>query len=146
MNVWTIIRLALVVLAAVAPFFLPTESQPFQSITWQFLVVIVVALPLMLLFIVGIQAINPYSAPVWNRPSWSVNPFSTREPLQFFYFAAFVFVASGIGAVARLLALGVGSYVEALLPLVIGFGVLLGVALCMLVYRSKMAKSVVPAA
>jgi len=54
-----------------------------------------------MLFVVGIQAVNPRSASVWRYPSWSINPFLLKEPLQFFHFGGYYFLALGVGVLVR---------------------------------------------
>ncbi len=41
-----------------------------------------------MLLVIGIQAVNPWSAKVWLRPSWLADPFSLRQPCQFFHLGA----------------------------------------------------------
>jgi len=44
-----------------------------------------------MLFVIGIQAINPRSDAVWAYPRWTLNPFSMRQPLQLFHFGGYFF-------------------------------------------------------
>jgi hypothetical protein len=89
--------------------------------------------------VVGGQALNSRSTPVWRYPLWSVNPFLLGEPLQFFHLAAYFFIAAGAGAVCRSLVVGEGLRLAHFLLPLIGAGVLLGVAACTVLYRRKMA-------
>ena len=90
-----------------------------------------------LLFVIGMQAVNPWSAKVWNKPSWAANPFSFSQPCQFFHLAAWFFMASGVGAlIGRVLAhraLDVG------VPLLfaMGLGGRVGLVLVEFVFRGK---------
>jgi len=140
MSIWTSIRLALVLLAAAMAFFVPLGPEATPPIAWPHLIWMYLACPVLLLFVVGMQVRNPRSASVWRHPSWALNPFSLREPLQFFHFAGFVFIANGIGAIARLAFARAPLQVDAMLSLVMGLGVLTGVALCVVVFRSKMTR------
>ena len=140
MNVWSLIRVVLVLLASVMSFFVPLEPQSQPPITWLALAAIFVFCPLGLLFVLGIQVVNPWSAKVWRRPSWMLNPFNFREPLQFFHLGAYVCLAQGIVILGRAAFSSTPFYVEALLPLVMGLGILAGVRIATVVFRSKVER------
>ena len=73
-----------------------------------------------MLFVIGIQAVNPLSAKVWLKPAWLANPFSLRQPCQSFHLVAWYFMASGLGAfVARVLS---HRPVNADVPVLFAFG------------------------
>jgi len=137
MNVWSFVRVGLVLFVAVASFFVPLQPQAEPPITWLALAAIFVFCPLGLLFVLGIQTINPWSAKVWRRPSWTLNPFNFREPLQFFHLGAYVCLTQGVVTLARVAYSTIPFYVEALLPLVMGLGILVGVQIATAVFRSK---------
>lgn len=141
MNVWGLLRVALVLFAAVASFFVPLEPQAQPPISWLALAAIFVFCPVGLLFVLGIQVVNPWSAKIWRRPSWMLNPFNFREPLQFFHLGAYVCLAQGIVTLARVAYSSTSFYVEALLPLVMGFGILAGVQIATVVFRSKVERA-----
>jgi hypothetical protein len=92
----------------------------------------------MILFVVGLQAVNPWSASVWRRPSWCLNPFQAKEPLQFFHLGAFHFMAGGVVGLAAALFRGPAGVPLAVSLIAIGCGIWLGVRLCMVVFRRKM--------
>lgn len=140
MNIWALIRVALVLFTAVATFFVPLGPQAKPPISWPALAAIFVSCSLGLLFVFGIQAINPQSAKVWRRPSWALNPFNFQEPLQFFHLGAYVGLADGIVTFARVAYSSTPFYAEALVPLVIGLGILVGLQITMVVFRSKMTR------
>jgi len=54
--------------------------------------------PLALIFVIGIQAFNPFSAPLWTKPSWRSNFLNLRDPLHFFHFGAFAVLAGAAGS------------------------------------------------
>jgi hypothetical protein len=83
------------------------------------------------------QSLNRWSAPIWQRPSWKLNPFSPREPYQFLHLCAWTLLAQGVVYLARLAVSSAPIYPEALIPLVIGIGGLLGLRLSMIVCSSK---------
>ena len=137
MNVWVLVRLAVVAFAAASSFLMPLHAQ--APIDWTALLVILISSPIGLLLVLGLQTVNPRSAKVWHRPSWRLNPFNFHEPLQFFHLGAYVCLAQGLALLARLAVSSVPFYVESLVPLAMSVGVLVGLQLAMLLYRSKMA-------
>ena len=60
----------------------------FQVLVW----------PVMFLFVLGIQALNPRSARTWVYPTWHDNPFDFSQPLRFFHMVVFMMAAAAIGA------------------------------------------------
>ena len=62
MNLWALMRIGLVLLAAVASFVVPLGPQAKPPISWAALAAIFGVCPLGILFVFGIQAINPRSA------------------------------------------------------------------------------------
>jgi hypothetical protein len=91
-----------------------------------------------LLFVVGMQRINPLSAKLWRYPNWSINPFQLREPLQFFHFGGYFMLASGAGTTLHQFFFGRALYTSDCLPIVFGLGILCGVRACTVVYQSRM--------
>jgi hypothetical protein len=90
-----------------------------------------------ILFVIGIQAVNPWSAKVWLRSSWPANPLSLRQPCQFFHLGAWYFMASGLGAlIGRLVS---HQAVNADVPLffAVGLGMRIGLSLVEVVFRRK---------
>jgi hypothetical protein len=53
-----------------------------------------IALPLVL----SLQVANPLTRDKWKKPSWSLNPFDLKDPLQNVHLGAFEFLAMGFGA------------------------------------------------
>jgi hypothetical protein len=89
-----------------------------------------------MLFVVGLQAFNPRSAILWAKPNWRTNPFSLKQPLQFFHMMDYYFIVSVIAASVVSLLKHV-SGLEPLIPIALGTGVLLGVKFCVLLFRWK---------
>ena len=136
-DVWLVTRIALVMSGALgATAFLPGPDSPFVGQPISFLLVFfgfgVIAMP----FVVGLQAFNPRSGILWTKPDWRTNPFSLKQPLQFFHMMGYYFIVSGIAAsVATLLRHMSG--LEPFIPIALGAGVLLGVKICILLFRWK---------
>lgn len=88
-------------------------------------------------FLLGIQAVNKWSAPAWEKPSWNENPFLFRQPLQFFHFAGWLFTISSLIS-SSLTALKAPQYIwDALMPLSAGVGVLVGIHLSQVLFKKK---------
>ncbi len=94
-----------------------------------------------MLFVIGLQRWNPRSAAVWRYPSWSSNPFTSREPLQFFWFGGSFLLASGMGAMVRDLLSKPAPLFESGMLVTFGTGTLVGVWLCTVVFRGKMERA-----
>jgi hypothetical protein len=136
-RAWAYVRIGILLAALASALFEPLGPRAKPPIEWPALFVIFGVLPIALVVILGVQRINPSSAKTWTRPSWSSNFLNFRDPIQFFYFAAFLSVAQGVAVLAKIALTGTQFYVEALVPIAIGAGAWLGVKLAMLLYRSK---------
>lgn len=140
MRVWLIVRWALITASAVGAFFVPLGPQASPPIGWSALLAIFAFCPIGLLFVLGLQVINPRSAKAWLHPSWHLNPFNFRQPLQFFHLGAYVCLAQALVVLVRLVVSQTSFYIEALVPLAMAAGVLLGLKLVMLVFRAKIER------
>jgi hypothetical protein len=141
-KTWLYVRLAVVAFgAASGPTILNPQAVAESNVDWLACLAILAFTPVALLFVVGIQAVNPYSAKIWTRPSWYANPFNLRQPLQFFHPSAFFFMAGGVAAIPALPWAGVSAAPLAFILLTCGVGALLGVCLCVVTFRSKIADS-----
>ena len=93
------------------------------------------------LFVIGIPAANSLSSKVWRFPSWQINPFLVKEPLQFFHFVGHYLLALGVGVLLRhalhLRVIGPGSFVF----LALAAGVLIGVRVCTVIFYGKMNRT-----
>jgi hypothetical protein len=137
MHVWLIVRWVIIVASAVGAFFVPLGPQASPPMGLGALLAILAFCPVGLLLVLGLQVINPRSARLWLRPSWQLNPFNFRQPLQFFHLAAYVCLAQALVVLARLAGSQVSFYVEALVPVAMAIGILLGLQLVTLVFRAK---------
>jgi hypothetical protein len=136
-NAWVWLRLAAIALVIVLGCFAPLGPRATPPLDWYVPLVIFFFGPLAMVIVLGVQRINPRSARTWHRPSWTANPFSFRDPVQFFHFAAFLSIAQGVVVLARVLLTSTPFYVEALVPLAMGLGVWVGVRLAIALYSSK---------
>ena len=141
-NKWFCIRMTLVLAGGYSGLSITSPDVVASSnVDWEACLIIVLFAPLALLLVVGIQAINPCSAKVCRKPSWTINPFLFKEPLQFFHLGAYHFMAGGIVGSLSLFYRGTEAAPLAMLMLSIGAGVWLGVQLCILIFRKKMGNS-----
>ena len=141
MNQWAIVRVALLAIGLLQGALSSQAQAPLDGVTPTLIAVAFAFGIVGLLFVVGIQRINPISAPIWRYPSWSINPFLLREPLQFFHLGGFYFLASGVGELLRQIFLKNPLTLDYLFLPAIGLGLLSGVYLCTVVFRSKMART-----
>ena len=104
---WVKVRLVLVALSAVQGFAIPFLTKgEFETLGRMELGVIgagmllgLLIMPPAFLAVIGIQAVNHMSAPVWTRPNWSSNFLNLRDPLHFFHFGAWCIMAAGPGMI-----------------------------------------------
>ena len=139
MTPWAYLRLAIVAASFVGGAFGASRLSDQGVPTFQSLLFIFAGGIFGMLFVIGIQRMNPRSAAAWRYPSWLVNPFTMREPLQFFHLGGYFFLASGVGSLLRWYFVRTTPLFEPLLFTAWGCGVLIGVRLCTIVFRGKMA-------
>jgi hypothetical protein len=137
LNVWVISRAAVLLLGALgANSFVPGPQSPFAGGSVTLLLMFFGFGVIAMVFVVGLQAVNPHSAAIWTKPDWHVNPFSLKQPLQFFHLVGFFFIVTGAAAAVVALLRHLAG-MEPLLPIALGAGTLLGVRCCMVLYRRK---------
>jgi len=88
-------------------------------------------------FVLAIQFKNRFSAEVWAPPSWNTNPFQMKQPIQCFHLGAWLFITSSFITVLLTWIKSPKYILDALMPLAIGVGLLIGVHLARLLFRSK---------
>lgn len=136
-NFWLIVR-AVVLLSGIldASSFVPGAHSPFGGGTVTVLLIFFGFGMVAMVLVVGSQAINPRSAAAWTRPGWHANPFSLKQPVQFFHMAGFYFIVVGLTAIA-LAQIRHLTGLEPFLPVALGVGVLVGIRCCTALYRRK---------
>ncbi len=138
---WFLVRAALVLAAGVAALFVPLGTPAASGIGWQGVLVVLVVSPFALTLVLSIQVVNPGSAATWQRPSWLLNPFSLRQPLQFFHFAGHFCLAQGVGTLLHFAFSTTPFSYELLAPAAMGIGALMGVRLTMVVFSGKVERA-----
>lgn len=141
MNTWLYFRVGAILLVAIAGCFVPLGAHAAPPIDWDALFIIFGACAIGLPLVLGVQRFNPQSAKVWSRPSWMANPLNFRDPIQFFHFGAYLSIAQGLVVLIRMVLTSVPFYVEALVPLAMGLGILLGIRITLGLFASKFASS-----
>ena len=137
MNKWKLLRVGLILFVAVSSFFVPIGPQVKPPIDWRVLGIIFLFIPIAILFVFGIQVINPMSAKVWRKPDWSLNPINFKDPVQFFHLGAYLMLAQGIVTLCRIPFSNVHFYPGVLIPTAMGVGTLIGIQMVMLAFRKK---------
>lgn len=138
MKTWLYVRFALVASSFLQGALLEMPLPPSEDVSARSLLLVLGFGIFGMLFVIGIQRFNPRSAPTWRYPSWYINPFLLREPLQFFHLGSFIMFSVAAGSVLRAVVLGQALQLPDLLPLVLGVGVFVGVYVCTFAFRSKM--------
>ena len=137
LNIWLVVRAAVLMLGTLgASSFVPGPRSPFAGGSVTLLLMFFGFGVIAMMLVVGLQAINPRSASVWIKPDWHVNPFSLKQPLQFFHMMGFYFIVVGLTAIV-LTQLRHLSGLEPCLPIALGAGVLVGIRCCVSLYRRK---------
>jgi len=137
MNFWMWSRAVVLLLGVLgANSFVPGPQSPFAGGSFVLLLMFFAFGVIAMVFVVGLQAVNPHSATVWAKPGWHVNPFSLKQPLQFFHLVGFFFIVTGLAAAVVALLRHLAG-LEPLLPIALGGGILLGVRCCVVLFRRK---------
>jgi len=102
MRVWIFTRLAFIVIAAVAGFFLDI-SHPWSppTISRDLAIAFIGGAVCVLSWGTWLQMMAPIFTRAWLRPSWRLNPFNFRQPLQFVHLFAHTCLAFGLVVFAR---------------------------------------------
>jgi hypothetical protein len=137
MNLWIRIRWVLLVASFTMFLFAPTRSEGADS-DWTALLIIGLVMPVGLAAVIGVQFLNPRSAPIWEYPSWRSNFLNFRQPIQFFHFAGYVCLTQGIGATVKVLITSAPITPLVLSGFVMAASAAAGVWACTRVYRRKM--------
>lgn len=137
MSRWQYVHIALIFFVAILSFFVPLGPKAASPITWGDLTAMLIFPMLALPAVLSVQLLNPGSTAIWRRPSWARNPFSFSEPLQLFHLGVYVCLAQGLVTIARIAFSEADFYPEAFVPVALAIGVLLGLRLTAVVFRSK---------
>jgi len=71
-------------------------SRTQQPINWEAVILVSLFTPIIIVILMGFHALIPIIEITWKRTDWSSNPFSIKDPLQFFHMGAITFMATGI--------------------------------------------------
>lgn len=137
-NKWLLIRLGLIAVSSAAYAIQgPVSAHAEPPIDLSALVIGLFFGIIGLQFILAIQFVNKKSAEIWESPSWSENPFQMKQPIQFFHLGAWLFIVSSLVSVIQTWLKNPKFILDALMPLVIGVGLLIGVHLSRALFRRK---------
>jgi hypothetical protein len=135
---WFWVRIGLLIYGFIMGLFYPSQAAVNDSgVDWMASLMVIIIMPFGMLFVIGIQAFNPISATEWRKPSWEINPFLLKEPLQFFHLCAFFFIASGLSACLSVTFRSVEGAPLAVLILSCGVAAWLGVQMSVQVFKKK---------
>jgi len=125
---WSRFRTNLLILAAVVGSlsFLNQQPEPLNEIArhevyfYCFgMLMTFVMWPFMVVAVVGFQTINPYSDPIWSRPTHHSNPLRLKNPLMVTHFVMYFVIAQGAGMLVTAI---LGGWLQ----LLIGIGMIIG--------------------
>ncbi len=138
MNKWTYIRVALIVISVITILWQgPTSSHASPPIDSTALIIAILFGIFGLQFVLAIQAVNKRSATTWKTASWVENPFTLKQPVQFFHFGGWLFVVSSLVSVALTWFQKPEYILDSLMPFCFGLGILGGVHLSTVIFRRK---------
>jgi hypothetical protein len=138
MNKWVIVRLVVTALAAAQGALSADNWLPARPVTALLLIGMlaygVIAVPV----VIWAQRLNPRNRPVWHFPSWSRNPLTLRDPMQFFHMVGFVFLAAGLGVAGHDVSVGEPLRLpHAVLP-AFGVGMIIGCYVAARLFRRQL--------
>jgi hypothetical protein len=141
-SVWLSVKIAILVLTFLSSVIKPLGGadalSPAEALTLA--AVVTPVWILMLLLVVDIQAINPRSDAEWHYPRLTDSLLNFGQPLSFFHFFAFYSGSMAAGSLLAHLATGVENLWWVGAGAGTALGLLLGVRLCLLVFRWKRPK------
>jgi hypothetical protein len=136
---WLGLRISLILIAlAQSKFFLSSMDGDFSTYSLAFPLIMSSLCTIGVLFILRIQASSSYfrGGERWLKPSWRLNPFDFRQPLQFFHAAAFYSLSLALGCAVFGLSRTPPSWAWEL-PISTGLGLWFGVRLYPYNFRKK---------
>ncbi len=139
-NLWLYVRGALIAAGFVGAFFSADRTDYFGLSLSQLTLGAFAFGALAMLLLIGLQAFNPRSDPVWTYPRWTAYPFSSRQPLQFFHMGGYFVLASGAGGLLHSMFGGRALPPEPVGLASWGAGILIGVWCCTRVFKRKMER------
>jgi hypothetical protein len=139
---WKAIRLGIVALSFVSPFFGPPISTAASHMSWLAVGVVLVFFPIAMFVGVGVLLLLRGPQFDYQPPSWQVNPFNFAHPEQFFHLGAFATLAAGVAMLTRILFNSSRVTPEHLAPIAMGIGVWVGLRLLTAVYRRQVRNGI----
>jgi len=148
-GTWFTIRIGLCAFGFFVAMLIPVEqfdelrsiSNWMPAILCVFAIISLILIPPMLLFVIGIQAINPFSDDKWTPPTHRSNPLRLGNPLLFFHFGAFFLGATGLGFLASSPWKGLMVAARGMFVVLGSIMMLVGIRLCMRAFKDKMTQT-----
>ena len=136
-SFWIVVRVTLLLAGLFqSAYFLRSVHGDFSKPSWSFPFAMAGLVAIGILFICFIQTVNPRALDKWAKPSWVLNPFNYKQPLQLFDLGGYYFLSIGIGCLVLGLAREPKTWLWEM-PLGIAVGVLAGVRLCVLIFSDR---------
>lgn len=144
--------MGIIIFSVLAVFLIPTALyDDMRSIPSNFILplllfaaICLISIPIMLLFVIGIQYINPLSDKYWSKPTHDANPFCFGNPLFFFHFGAYQMLAVGVGSFISALWHGWPALLHGIFLLLGSLMFLVGIHACVHCYHKKFLETSEP--
>jgi hypothetical protein len=136
--IWLIVRLAVTAVAATEGALNGDNWLPARPVSTLVLVGWMAYGVLAVPVVVWAQRLNPRNKPVWHFPSWTRNPLTLRDPMQFFHMIGFVFLAAGLGVAGRALSSGEPLRIAHAVVPAVGVGIIAGSYVAARLFRKQL--------
>ena len=137
MNTWKKIRVAIIFLVFVQGLLIDGIAPPPSDVPLFILPVIFIFGVIGMPFVIGIQYINPASPENWEKPDWSSNFLSIKNPINGFHFFSLVIFSAGVGVILRHLFYNNSLAPNSFFMLCLSLGLITGLKLCLLLFSKK---------
>ena len=136
---WLYLRIAILIAAMIqARSFAASLNGDFSHANWTTFFVLIGFGAFGVLFVIGLQSVNPMAPRQWRHPSWFSSPFELRQPLLALDFGSYYFLVLGTVSMIWGLAASPTNWAWEI-PLATGIGAWIGVRLTTLVFRERFA-------
>ena len=141
MNIWIIVKAALITFAFIISATDTTLSEPNDMVGWEVVLVSFLFFPIIVLCGLFVLKVMLRKELDFQTQNWQSNPFNFSHPEHFFHLVGYFMIASGIGT-------SFATYVETgassptvLAPLAFGIGIIIGIWLLKIVHAQQIVCS-----
>jgi hypothetical protein len=131
---WTYIRILIIVVTGMLNGINVSELDGVSP--WLMIGASIIVMPLLMVIVTAMNA-RRYDA-VWYPPSWHANPFTFKQPFQFFHLIAFQAFFSALAILVRSFWVDTSLILQVILNLSFGLGALTGIYFSMIIFSDRM--------